>query len=102
MDATEQRATTGRWTVANGHGEYDIMGETAICRMYQDRAINSNLTPDAANARLIVAAVNAVREAGYTVSELEAGAVKRDRGLADLKWANATDLLAVLPPEATS
>ena len=83
MEAQAQQqpaaATPGRWTAVTGHGEYDVMGDTAICRMYQDRALNSALTPDAvANARLIAAAVNACRGAGYTVEELERGEISRD------------------------
>ena len=70
-------ATAGRWEVCNGHGEYDVMGETAICRMYQDRAINSPVTPDAKNnACEIVASVNACRDAGIPVAAQEAGAIK--------------------------
>ena len=46
---------------------------------------------NAVNARLIVAAVNAVREAGYTAEELAAGRLQADREIADKKWAHADE-----------
>ena len=88
-------ATPGRWTAVTGHGEYDVMGDTAICRMFQDPAINSGPSPDAAaNARLIVAAVNAVREAGYAVEDLEGGRPAYERQAAMKQYAALRETLA--------
>ena len=98
----QQQATPGRWTadvcpemqiapqefpdytVSVTDGERGIIAHVLA---YHDRETTDR------NARLIVAAANAVREAGYTVEELEAGAVKADHvGLSKLLAEKMRDL----------
>ena len=93
-------ATPGRWTLSGitiyaGDtrlaASFDEAGREMYGIQMDDRIQMPGSEEAEANARLICAAVNAAMEAGYTVEALEAGAVKRDRGLADLKWANADE-----------
>lgn len=81
-----QQATPGQWEVGN-----DPQGRPYILvRRDEDEGSDTRIIDcagfgiltseaDGANARLIVAAVNAVQEAGYTVEEMEAGRVSRDK-----------------------
>ena len=58
----------------------DLPGDPSreIARIYCDR-MEKDVETARETARLIVAAVNAIRDAGYTVEELEAGLLKNNR-----------------------
>ena len=65
-----ENGTPGLWTLGCNHGvldHIDVMGKGAICRMFTEPGINSGHPQSSSealiNARLIVAAVNAVRAA---------------------------------------
>lgn len=81
----ETATTTAQTTPENLSVVNDALGFTVL-------TCPGTTAPEAtATARLIVAAVNACLEAGYTVEELEAGRVKADRDelgrtKKDLEW----------------
>lgn len=76
MPEPAQQATPGRWMVgpmgalANIHYSADNAAQTPI-------RVVTDISPE--NARLACAAVNATREAGYSVDMLKAGCLNADR-----------------------